>query len=93
MITDCAGYKSLLKAVEKDTKGINGQGCFNPNGCDHEFYRRVEGGTRRVSKCTHKYCDKFRGLLNVPSIMRKRLVCLSVTYWMPGKKVGTTSGI
>lgn len=53
-----------------------GQGCFNPNGCDHEFFRHVpetdphllEIGVKtkciKVSKCDHKYCDKYKFVLD-----------------------------
>ena len=51
-----------------------GQGCFNPNGCDHEFYRKVPQDnpnllkysktiTKCVSKCFHKYCDKYKWVI------------------------------
>lgn len=29
------GIKKLTEAVKRDCR--EGQGCFNPNGCDHEF--------------------------------------------------------
>lgn len=33
------GIKKLTEAVKRDCR--EGQGCFNPNGCDHEFIRHV----------------------------------------------------
>lgn len=30
------GIKKLTEAVKRDCR--EGQGCFNPNGCDHEFF-------------------------------------------------------
>lgn len=33
------GIKKLTKDVKRDCR--EGQGCFNPNGCDHEFIRYV----------------------------------------------------
>lgn len=66
------GYESLVKKVKRDCD--EGQGCFNPNGCDHEFYRYepAEGEMKKygdtvckhVSKCGHKYCDKFKWIIN-----------------------------
>lgn len=66
------GYESLIEAVKSDCN--NGQGCFNTNGCDHEFNRyepakgheKRFGNTvcRRVSKCTHKYCDTFKWIID-----------------------------
>ena len=67
------GIESLREAVLRDTKG--GNDCFNKNGCDHEFTRIVPETTpglinmgittscRRVSKCTHKYCDKYKWVI------------------------------
>lgn len=68
------GIAKLTQAVKRDCK--KGQGCFNPNGCDHEFYRKVPvtnpglikmgftTETIRVSKCFHKYCDKYKWVLD-----------------------------
>lgn len=68
------GLKKLTKAVKRDCR--KGQGCFNPNGCDHEFIRHVpetnpislKMGIKtkclKVSKCTHKYCDKYKWILD-----------------------------
>lgn len=66
------GYESLMKKVIKDCN--EGEGCFNPNGCNHEFYRYVpsEGFMKEytdtickcVSKCSHKYCDKFKWIVD-----------------------------
>jgi len=67
------GIESLKAAVQKDC--AEGQNCFNENGCDHEFYRAVPetnlrliemGFTQKcmcVSKCTHKYCDKYKWVI------------------------------
>jgi len=66
------GIESLKEAVIKDCKV---QGCFNENGCDHEFYRSVPQSNPRlvdmgittstiaVSKCMHKYCDKYKWVI------------------------------
>lgn len=68
------GIESLTEDVKKDCS--EGQGCFNPNGCDHEFYRTEPQSNpalfklgmttqcRQVSKCSHKYCDKFKWTLD-----------------------------
>lgn len=68
------GIESLKAAVQKDT--TKGENCFNENGCDHEFTRMVPednpkllemGFThscKRVSKCFHKYCDKYRWVMD-----------------------------
>ncbi len=67
------GIESFRDAVLQDTK--EGENCFNENGCDHEFTRIVPeenpelikmGMTTcciRVSKCSHKYCDKYKWVL------------------------------
>lgn len=46
-LSECAGYQSLMAAVQKDCS--NGENCFNPNGCPVKGY----------AKCTHRYCDKL----------------------------------
>ena len=66
------GYESLIKKVKRDCD--QGQGCFNPDGCNHEFYKYIpaEGKEKafgdevciHVSKCTHKYCDKFKWIID-----------------------------
>ena len=66
------GIKSFKEAVLQDTKA--GENCFNENGCDHEFYRIVPQDNPKlmkysktscihVSKCSHKYCDKYKWVL------------------------------
>lgn len=67
------GIESLIADVKRDCE----EGCFNINGCNHEFYRyepetrpyMIKAGftspiCRRISKCTHKYCDKLVWVLN-----------------------------
>lgn len=66
------GYESLVEKVKRDCD--KGQGCFNPNGCDHEFYRYepAEEHMKKygdkvckcVSKCSHKYCDTFKWIID-----------------------------
>lgn len=66
------GYESLVQKVKRDCN--EGQGCFNPNGCDYEFYKyrpaeskeKLVGETVciRNSKCGHKYCDKFKWIID-----------------------------
>lgn len=67
------GIEKLIEDVNRDCN--NGQGCFNPDGCNHEFSRRepetnpklielgIKERCRLVSKCAHKYCDKFKWIL------------------------------
>ena len=69
-IEESGGYKKLLASVMRDID--KGEGCFNPNGCNHEFDRIVpednkklramgfETACKQISKCMHKYCDKFK---------------------------------
>ncbi len=69
-MSDKKGKESLLKAVKIDCE--SGENCFNENGCDHEFTRIVpqdnpklvemgfKTACKRISKCTHKYCDKYK---------------------------------
>lgn len=66
------GYNSLVEKVKSDCN--NGEGCFNPGGCNHEFIRRepavgaekeiTDTVHRRISKCGHKYCDKFKWIID-----------------------------
>jgi hypothetical protein len=67
------GLESFTNAVMKDCHQYNN--CFNENGCNHEFTRIVpetnpallEMGFKqcciRVSKCSHKYCDKYKWVI------------------------------
>jgi hypothetical protein len=73
-IEECQGYKKLMDSVMHDVS--SGQGCFNLNGCDHEFYHTVQQDNpklvemgfktacKHISNCTHKYCDKFKWVLD-----------------------------
>ena len=73
-IEESEGYKKLLDSVKHDVD--KGEGCFNPNGCNHEFYRTVpeenedlhaigmKTACKCVSKCFHKYCDKFKWVID-----------------------------
>jgi hypothetical protein len=76
------GIESLKNSVLRDT--LQGNQCFNENGCDHEFYRMMPetnpnliemGMTRkcvRVSKCLHKYCDKYKWVLDRATLYDER---------------------
>lgn len=67
------GLESLLQSVKRDCNE-NGEGCFNENGCNHEFTRQVPAtGSwakhskfeyRQISKCSHKYCDKYKWIID-----------------------------
>lgn len=73
-IEESEGYKKLLESVMRDVG--KGQGCFNASGCDHEFIRiepqdnerllamGFKTQCRQISKCTHKYCDKFKWIID-----------------------------
>ena len=68
------GIESLMLSVQKDCN--ENEGCFNPNGCDKESTEmRPEtnpnlikmGITQKcvsIIKCTHKYCDKYKWVLD-----------------------------
>ncbi len=70
------GYEKLKAAVVNDCN--KGEGCFNPEGCNHEFHRYVPADgidskyvntgcktvCKHVSKCSHKYCDKFKWVID-----------------------------
>lgn len=76
------GIESLREAVLRDTKQYND--CFNENGCDHEFTRIVpetnpgllEMGIKTcckmVSKCSHKYCDKYKWVIDRAKIYAEK---------------------
>lgn len=68
------GIESLKASVLHDTE--KDENCFNENGCDHEFTRMmpetnqalIEMGItqccKKVSKCFHKYCDKYKWVID-----------------------------
>lgn len=66
------GIESLQEAVKRDCEK-SGDGCFSETGCPKERYQYVpaEGAMRkhtetvcrRVSKCTHSYCDKYKWVI------------------------------
>ena len=68
------GREKLEKSIRKLCD--EGEGCFNPNGCNHEFCRKVpetdtwfiKHGIKtrcvHVAKCAHKYCDKYKWALD-----------------------------
>ena len=68
------GLKKLIEAVQKDC--TEGEGCFSMEGCKHQFYKTeitdnpflkeigVNEVCKRTSKCTHKYCDKLKWVLD-----------------------------
>lgn len=45
------GYEKLKATVIDDCN--KGEGCFNHNGCDKER-----------TTCFHRYCDKFKWIVN-----------------------------
>jgi len=76
------GIESLKHDVMIETE--RGENCFNENGCDHEF-SRIEPETspalikmgfttccRRISKCEHKYCDKYKWIIDRSKHYAKR---------------------
>lgn len=93
------GYKSLKKAVLLDCE--EGQNCFNTGGCNHEFYRTVPQdnpglikmgfltATRRVSKCQHEYCSKFKWIIDRAKHYAKHTgqsVGAILTEWENGRR-------
>lgn len=67
------GYESLVEAVKRDC--AHGEGCFNPNGCDKEFFITVpednpelrkyfKTACKHNVKCFHNYCDKFKWVID-----------------------------
>jgi hypothetical protein len=61
-MNECQGYLKLKESVEHDC--LEGQNCFNPNGCDKEEYRRENGNCYRNIKCFHAYCNKFKWIID-----------------------------
>jgi hypothetical protein len=53
------GYEKLKAAVERDCK--EGQGCFNPNGCDKKNGGIVYPGPKG---CFHSYCNQFKWIID-----------------------------
>lgn len=66
-----SGYDKLMKSVMRDCN--NGEGCFNPNGCDRKrtIIVPTEGVMKKYTervcksnvKCTHNYCGKFKWII------------------------------
>ena len=70
------GLKKLIEAVQTDC--TEGEGCFNEKmtGCTHEFHRMektedpyllkigINEVCKLATKCTHKYCDKLKWVLD-----------------------------
>lgn len=77
------GIETLNAAVQKDTQG--GENCFNATGCNqiHHVHepqdnpRLVEMGVktqcRRVVKCFHLYCDKYKWIIDRANHYAERL--------------------
>lgn len=59
-----SGYESLMEAVKKDCNALNSCGCFNPDGCDNPDGRIGKYGEPGFKWCTHKYCDKFKWVID-----------------------------
>lgn len=58
------GYESLKEAVIRDCTERNACGCFNPEGCDKKCGRIGEYGEPGYKCCFHKYCDKFKWVID-----------------------------
>ena len=58
------GYESLKAAVIRDCTERNACGCFNPEGCDKKCGRIGEYGEPGYKSCFHKYCDKFKWVID-----------------------------
>ena len=66
------GYESLMEAVVRDCE--DGNKCFNAEGCYQQFTTLVpatgdmlkyhETVCRTNTKCMHKYCDKFKWVVD-----------------------------
>ena len=71
-LLELSGYEKLKASCEKNC--AEGNGCFNPNGCDKEFTVMVpsEGVMKQYSdtvckmntKCFHQYCDTFKWVID-----------------------------
>jgi hypothetical protein len=63
-VLNMTGYESLKAAVERDCNDRNSCGCFNPEGCNLENARIGEYGKRGYKSCFHKYCNKFKWVID-----------------------------
>lgn len=58
------GYESLKEAVMRDCNEIRACGCFSPDGCARETAIIGEYGTPEYKRCDHRYCDKFKWVID-----------------------------
>ena len=61
-LEESEGYKSLLKSVMADCK--EGEDCFNKEGCDKQAHRYEKGKCYINIKCTHRYCNTFKWVID-----------------------------
>lgn len=56
------GYEKLVHAVMRDCADRGSCNCFNENGCNVPN-ARIESEDGTVKCCSHKYCDKFKWVI------------------------------
>lgn len=57
------GYEKLLDSVKYDCTENKSCGCFNQDGCNVEGARIGKYGEDGYKSCFHKYCDKFKWVI------------------------------
>lgn len=69
-LEECEGYKKLKKSVERDIKRTKNQDCFfHADGCCIKDKRQ---------KCFHRYCDKFKWVIDRVNHYAEKMGCSAV---------------
>lgn len=59
-----SGLEKLTASVQKDCNEPRSCGCFNPEGCNVVGARIGKYGEEGYKSCCHKYCDKFKWVVD-----------------------------
>ena len=67
------GYEKLKADVMRDRNDLNHCGCFNPDGCNRDGARIRTYGEDGFKCCFHKYCDKFKWIIDRAKMYGEKL--------------------
>lgn len=67
------GYEKLKADVMRDCNDLNHCGCFNPDGCNRDGARIGTYGEDGFKCCFHKYCDKFKWIIDRAKMYGEKL--------------------